>query len=536
MTDTGPTDRPLPAAATRNSVQHGDQEELLEGTGIAGRALYRLVRCLLDDFEEAAPWSLLYAPPADPAELRRQLSRLLELVERAPARVTEEIGRIAAAGGDEHQALAEAEFYFVTLHRMTAPDQRQLVRALLELPDGGVLPRARADFLGELAADLKGKYSSAVMGAAAALVSDGRWLGVDIETRLFPEKAQEWERNRHLLGALGRAVESLRELGTGFAWRSVLASWQQHRSIDRYALGALVSLRVRLLRLLSVENRRALYSGDYHQLQRREGLLGERLRELEELHLYSLELPSDPTAPVGELFDRLQRLLLEIAALLDVELLRRLIGSEQVGRLRSGDASTGAEVPAGLALLLAEEDLRTFLDLLVGAVGKRSSVLHEVGEALVVAPAAPAEQPREAPRVDTDAALRIDARKSGEEVEKLVSVLAHLTRPASGSWRSFQMVYKLQARLGSLPPALFAESRPFLAEIDVDLLPLLDRASSAGTVPRGAVDTLRACRQRLDGDGATDPATAGKAGADLGRIVRLLDSLRAAFGGFDNGP
>jgi len=40
-------------------------DEFLRCSSPRGRALFQLVRELLDELEEAAPWSLLYAPPAD---------------------------------------------------------------------------------------------------------------------------------------------------------------------------------------------------------------------------------------------------------------------------------------------------------------------------------------------------------------------------------------------------------------------------------------------------------------------------------------
>ncbi|HLF55420.1 MAG TPA: hypothetical protein VI942_01105, partial [Thermoanaerobaculia bacterium] len=312
-------------------------DEFLRCSSPRGRALFQLVRELLDELEETAPWSLLYAPPADGDALARRLALLLAAIEEVPGRVGAALAPLAAAATSaaEREAIDEAEFYFSTLHQMTAGDRERLHAALVRGAQAGAAPtRAAADQLCELAADLKGKYTSATMSAAAALVGEGRGLGIEFEARLFAEKAEEAERNRRLLDALTRAVRAHRAVVGGFAWRGVLASWRAHRPVDRYALGDLVSLRAHLLNLLTVANRRALYSGDYQFLRGRETLLAERLRELEALHVFSLELAADDGEDDGgsaAAFARLEELLLETAALLDVEVVREQLSGAVVG-------------------------------------------------------------------------------------------------------------------------------------------------------------------------------------------------------------
>jgi hypothetical protein len=501
-------------------------EELLASSSARGRALYRLVRELLDELEECAPWSLLYAPPAGAGELERRLARLLEALERVPGRVEAELAPLAAAAAsdEEREAVDEAAFYFSTLHQMTLNDQQRLRAAVARAPAEVPPTRAEADRLCELAADLKGKYTSATMSAAAALVGEGRGLGVAFEARLFPEKAEEAERNRRLLDALTRAARAHRAVIGGFAWRGVLASWRARRAVDRYALGDLVSLRAHLLNLLTVANRRALYSGDYQFLRSRETLLGERLRELEAVHVLSLELGPDTAAgDAAMLFARLEELLLEAAALLDVEVVREELGDAVVQALRAGRApaaAAGEAQLAGLVPLLAEEDLQRFLELLVGAVRKRASIAHRPLEPAALAPAAP---PRRAPPP-----VRLDARAGREHAARLVAALERLTGAEHPPWKAFQMVHKLQARLGALPPALLRELLPFLAELEADLLPILAAAGVAGAVPPAAVDALRRAGERLRAEDLSRPDAAREIAGDLARIVRLLDSLRAA--------
>jgi len=505
-----------------------DARTLLAQASARGRALYGLVRRLLDELEAIAPWSALYAPPDEIGRLAASLGEMLARLERVPAEVAAELAQLAgaAASDEERAALAEADFYFTTLHQMTAADRQRLGEALARV-EPEAASRAAADRLCELAADLKGKYTSAVMGAAAALVGEGRWRGFVYEALLFPEKAEEAERNRRLLGALEAIVRALRTVVATFAWRPLLDSWRSGRPVDRYALGDLVALRAHLLRLLTVANRRALYSGDYQQLREREGRLGARLRELEELHLLSLRLPpgGSETPGADELFERLERLLLELAALVDVEVVRREIGEAGIERLRAARPAGGEDdAEEGLARLLAEEDLKTFLELLLGSVRKRASIAQRAEEgppAAEASPAARAEEVAPPPATLAPAAAR-------EHGARLVAALDRAA--AAPAWKALVMVHKLQQRLGALPPALWHEVRPFLATLEGELLPELAAASAAGALPAAAVETLGGCAARL---ARRDPASAddaAAAAADLARVVRLVESLRAAAG------
>jgi len=179
-------------------------EPILARSSAHGRALFRLVRRLLDELEERAPWSLLYAPPADGDELSGRLGELLVALAGVPERVASELEaqRSAASSEEEREAIDEAEFYFSALHQATEADQQRLAAMLLDRHRERPPSRAEADQLCELAADLKGKYTSATMSAVAALVGEGRDRGVELEAHLFPEKAEEAERNRRLLDAL----------------------------------------------------------------------------------------------------------------------------------------------------------------------------------------------------------------------------------------------------------------------------------------------------------------------------------------------
>jgi hypothetical protein len=548
-----------PAAAT---VPPADRRELLAAADPRGRALYGLVRLLVDELEETAPWSLLYAPAQNLDELRSRIERLLDLVQAAPQRITEELDELTMGDALARAAREEAEFYFKALHQMTAPNRRLLSAALAALPEGAPLARAAAEDLSELAADLKGEYSSAIMGAASALVSEGRWLGIEVETTLFPEKAEERTRNRRFLAALAATAQALAALRVEFPWREVLERWRTRRPLDRYALTQLVAIRSHLLFLLTVGNRRALFSGDYQLLKRREIALSGRLRELEALHFESLELaPGAPEDDVDRIYERLCEILIEISAVLDLEVLRGMIGDVSLRRLRPSPTRPGTAPPPGegvetggasgiLRSLLAEEDLTIFLELLLGAVTKRLSIAFESGpaaDARVPDPAAPesdellsplpplpplpplaspapatAETPAGAP------AGRRDPKVAARTFERLSTAVLRLTDKSHEPWRAFQMVHKLQERLRVLPRTLTAEMVPFLIDLRSELLPLIEEAGAVGVLPAAAAETLRSCERRLSGRDLSLPATSLEVGTDLARVTRLLGSLRAA--------
>jgi hypothetical protein len=515
---------------------------LLAASDSRGRALHAFVRRLVDELEEAAPWELLFADPLELRGLRARVSRLLEVVEQAPRRIALELDALSPLTGagitrDERE---EAEFYFSALHQMTASDRRLLAAALAETQAPAGLTGTEGTYLADLAADLKGKYASAMMGAAAALVSDGRWLGVEVEAALFPEKAEEQVRNRDFLAALAAADEALARLRADFPWRSIRESWGAGRRVAREALGPLVAIAPVLQGLLAVTHRRALYSGDFHLLQRRVHLLGSRLRELERLHDSSLQLaPAAPGPGTEGLSGRACQLLLELAAVIDVESLHGMIGAEAVLRLRRQGAAVSAAPGAPRPLdplpqLLGEEDLAIFLRLLLGEVTKRSSIARDAGEAAH----APPEDPSSSPRPKAPAGARHsgsprpprDAQESQRLAAALTRVLSSLTHADDERWRAFQMVHKLHARLRFLPPTLLAEIRPFLVALQVELLPLVEEASAHGLLPETTPETLLASARRLSAPQLKSLESHQEFANDLGRVARLLSSLAVAAG------
>ena len=89
------------------------------------------------------------------------------------------------------------------VHRVPIYDLEQVEASLnLFASARGATQRATGRTLCELAADLKGKYASALMGAAASIVAQGRWNGAAVEPMLFPEKAEEFVQSRILVDLL----------------------------------------------------------------------------------------------------------------------------------------------------------------------------------------------------------------------------------------------------------------------------------------------------------------------------------------------
>jgi hypothetical protein len=331
-----------------------DREDILTQTGPARLGVYLLVRACVNDFERMAPWKLLYYPPEDPAELLGMVSALLDTIRGVPKRVDAVLHTLPSdeATPEDEPTRDDVSFLFRGIHHMVANDLKRLETALTPLRSGlGALPTpAEGTHLCEIAADLKGKYASAMMGAASSLVGQGLYNGVELEPVLFPEKAEEFHSARELVERLRDATESIQKLSAHLSLPELLERWRRQERVDLYALADLPSLRGKLGKLLQEKNRRALYSGDYHQISRREMLLSERITELERLHLQTWTTPRGAEDLSGA-YDRMAQLVLEIAAILDANLLKELLGEKQVNGLRGravmakGKPATGATAP-----------------------------------------------------------------------------------------------------------------------------------------------------------------------------------------------
>lgn len=390
------------------------RDALLERTLPDRQKLYRLVRQMLDELDEAAPWEQLYYPPDGTEAFLGMAAGLIGVVDAIPARTRElvELLSLAAPDDETRQTLEDAEFYFAGIHNMCAHDLRRLRSLLRPHTAPGAPPLAPTDrnYLCEVAADLKGKYASALMGATASIVAEGSWSGVEVEPILFPEKVEEFRRNAELARGLQRALDAIGELRAQVPFPELLERWRGGARVDPYALADLATFRGVLGQLLKRSLRRALYSGDYHQIQRREAALATRVAELEALHHRTWSEP--PEAHDVEVYRQMQRLTLEIAAILDAELLELLVGSSALKDLRQAAATDRAAVVEqtasgrryedwvradrrllgeleSLVPLLGGDDLKAFLTLLLASVLKRASLNGQSRPAHPPAPAPP---------------------------------------------------------------------------------------------------------------------------------------------------
>jgi hypothetical protein len=403
-----------PPAPARLASPPATREEILSRVGPGRTAVYEMVRGSVDDFEQTAPWRLLYYPPEEPEAFVGLIDALVTLIQGIPKRVAAALSKIpkvspteAAAESDDEPTREDVRFMFSGIHHMVEHDLNRIEKTLAPVRERGPGVPAMQDerqLLCELSADLKGKYASSMMGAAASLIAQGLWNGVELEPILFPEKAEEFRNTRELMDLLKEVTAAIKQLPEQVHFVELVSGWQRGIRADQYALADLPSLRGKIAKLLKERTRRALYSGDYHQISRREILLSERINELETLHQKTWSTTEhgggQDQAPT---YARLVQLTLEMAAVLDVTILKALIGDKIVDGLRARvmavknrpapTASTPGQGLDSLIPLLAEDDLRIFLELLLGAVSRRASLSVTMREPEPEAPAPPPPAP-----------------------------------------------------------------------------------------------------------------------------------------------
>lgn len=376
------------------------RDALLAEAGRERRAIYQLVRQILDDLEQAAPWDGLYYPPPATEDFLRMTTLLMAVIEAIPQRVEALVQEIEAAGADE-EFLGDFEFFFRGIH-LSVEQEIGKLRALLERFQNELAGRDptgdERDYICELSADLKGKYTSSIMGASATLVAADRWRGVEIEPILYPEKAEEFERNEKLVETLSEVTENIHTLLEQVPLAHCVATWRENRRVDQYALTPLYNLLGNLGKLMREDSRRALYSGDYHQIQKRENLLSARVNELTSLHSMTWGTMPPGTGSPDAAYPEMIRKATELAAVLNIDILKEIIGEKQVENImhvvaveKEANANidrwrfghdiqpheSRSRIPGeyhSLVVLLYDEDLNTFLELLLGSVLKRASL------------------------------------------------------------------------------------------------------------------------------------------------------------------
>src|SRR6187549_3982552 len=84
---------PAPARA-RLQPTPATREEILSQVGPARIVVYEMVRGSVDDFEQTAPWRLLYYPPEEPEAFVGLLDALVTLIQGIPKRVAAALSKI----------------------------------------------------------------------------------------------------------------------------------------------------------------------------------------------------------------------------------------------------------------------------------------------------------------------------------------------------------------------------------------------------------------------------------------------------------
>ncbi len=555
----------------------GTREALLRATEPWRRKIYQEVRRILDEIEAAAPWRLLYYPPDDAATFLQMVSALMEVASAIPSRLGALLDQLQDEGWQDHTSIAETRFYFTGIHGMIEHDLSRLDdQAGVFLRSGSEPSLEQRQRLCELAADMKGKYSSALMGATASIVSGGRWNGVEVEPVLFSEKAEEFTRNSMLVEQLDDIVGLIRRLPTGIPFLELKRAWTEGRQVDLYALADLTVLRGQLGHLLQEENRRALYSGDYHEIRRRESRLSHVLNRLEAVHAELWRRAGARGGP-EKAYRELILLLEQVAAMVDVEILRQLIGERAVRDLRAQveKAASGrpVRVPDGsqaasrdpvehehLVSLMGDDDLKMFLELLRGAVSRRASLI-------VVKAAAPAAASREAvevrekppeetisssawkspsesvggevlssieelvPPQETEGSEKVSAEDVDQrellfQIQRSLDAILSGSNPANGS---FRMIHRLLSKHATIPPSMFQATRPFVDQILHGLVPDLSLAAAKGAIPSDLGPHLEALCRPLAQPQVTPAELMGEIPNAMGRALDLIDALKSTL-------
>lgn len=451
--------------------------------------------------EEAAPWDSLYYPPAKAEDVGRMLEKMVDVIDQIPVRVRALVAELEKEGVDE-DLVGDLEFFFQGIHMSVLPELEQLrhkLAGLREHPDEH--SDQKGEFLCELAADVKGKVSSSMMGASSSLISGARWNGVEIEPVLFPEKAEEFDRNRKLVETLSEVTEAITNLLHQIPLASLVERWRNAQRIDQYALTPLYSFLGNLGRLMQESSRRALYSGDYHQIRRRENRLSSRIAEITTLHnmTWGIVQPG-MTVDMATIYPLLAKKATELAAVLDFDILRKILGKKQLDDLlmivtmekdsggKHGRRERLPEELQGLVPLLYDEDLKTFLELLLGSVLKRASLAVKKENAppppAVAAPVPPATAPVASPAVDFSPSFAPSSESPAAPSSSLfpdVDEVLGLTpaAPASAAYAPRRSA-AFDAELDALAGPSFGEPQPAPAPV----APAPPPAKVAGVISR----------------------------------------------------
>ncbi len=562
----------------------------MEQAGSLKTRLYETARQILDDLEDAAPWAELYYPSQD-SKLLACAKALIGIIDQIPQRIRTLTEGLQTGELDEAQQrlVDNCDFFFEGIHGSVMPDIARLRSKLKSLSAASELSSDQRDFTCEITADLKGKYASSMMGATASLIADGLWNGVEIEPILFPEKAEEFERNRLLVETLNEVIENINHLLEEVPLAGMVERWGKDERVDLYALTPLYSFLGNLGKLMKEDTRRALYSGDYHQIRKRERLLNARINELTTLH--NLTWTSDEKTPAlpegGSPYPAMIQKATELSAILDVNILKQIIGEKYVKDLlfivtiekdrardrgeERGMSSMRSSLPENfhpLIPLLYDDDLQNFLGFLLGSVLKRASLTlkHEPIETEAETDSEVAEvdidtetdaaveepQPQEPseteellprlsefgfddyiPEAEPETTVAPPAEDGVSAAEKLSAVrelhdlLQGLLARSNPHRKSFELVYRLLDQRKTVPSSMLQSMQPYLYDMMNMLIPQLNELERISDIsPEHATKLFDYCTFLCDRH-LTQDQIRGEVPVTMKRLLRLLDGLQS---------
>jgi hypothetical protein len=574
-----------------------DRDEVLSSVDAVRARVYAVASEIFADLDRVAPWSHLYYPPRR-HQLFLEMNRgLLDELDRAGKKLEALLTSPEAAEEVDEAGRDDMRFYFAGIHEMVGGDVDRLQELLTSLSRRYASSMEEKSFVCQVAADLKGKYTSALMGAVASLVAEGRFTGAEIEPVLFPDRALEAEASQRLLDGLDELLELLDSLARQQLFVELYERWSQGEPADLYALADLFAFKGSLEMLLRSSQRRSLYSGDYHELRRREGEISSRLAELEAGHRLTW---SDRIQPVWEDGDlsHLAQLVLELAGLLDSRALSAMVSEDWLAEMRAmavqirelevaeGEEAEEGEIEEGdggdrtldlataalptrwasLVPLLAQPDLRRYLRDLRRSVEKRQTLRSKPlrvvsgageegvedtlslealdGEVLELvldedegADAAPPEPepPSEGP-VEDERESDTPVASPDEALGELQTRLRDLRSTSNSNWNTFRMTERLLGKHGRIPPGMYASACPFVAQVSEEILPLATAVARGGALSEQEARRLESyCSFLLEVE-PTPRRLEQAIPSTMKRLLNLLDALEGLGAVEDGSP
>jgi hypothetical protein len=520
--------------------------ELLEKAGPSTRRIFHMARGLLDQLDAAAPWDALYYPPLKAEEVAAMLAGLVTVIDSVGHRVQSLMQDLAGDAASQ-ELVDDLEFFFQGIQMSVASEVEQLrARAAEFRARPAEFTEQKAEFACELGADIKGKMTSSMMGAASSLIAGARWNGVEIEPILFPEKAEEFERNGKLVETLAEVMDSIASLLSQIPLAALVEKWREGRRVDQYALTPLYSFLGNLGRLMQESSRRALYSGDYHQIRRRENRLSTRIAELTTLHNMTWGVvPTGAQVELQAIYPVMVKKATELAAVLHLDIVRQIAGPKMVDEVLAivtlekdgGTHSRRERLPEelkGLVPLLYDEDLKTFLELLLGSVLKRASLTvgrdRQAADARAAAATAalpPLARPaaESAPSAPVNPAAGREGRLRA--LEDLQALLGQLGSRANPDRKSFELIHRLLKQQRTVPPAMLQSMHPYLYGLMNELIPRLNDSSHFGNQLGGhAASLIQLCQALCQPLPAADQLQ--NFPQIMQRLLNLIDGLSSA--------